>query len=152
MKTICPISKKTIDKHTSQLVGLFVIILLIISHQPPSPTYSTTKILLLLFLFQDFLARSFNIRFSILAKLSRTILHLLHIKPKPIGAAPKRFAARLGLLFTTFLIIALQTKSFSAYQIIFTAFGIAVMLEAIFGFCIGCHIYTLLSYVKKGRD
>ena len=140
MKTVCPLSKKTIDEHASQLVGIFVLVLLALSY------FFTNYILW--FLLLDFLARSINARYSILARLSRKILDLLNIKPKPIGAAPKRFAARMGLLFVVILLSLLFINCFIGYQIIFILFFIAVSLEAFFKFCIGCKIYTLLSYLK----
>ncbi len=140
MKTVCPLSKKTIDEHASQLVGIFVLILLALS-------YFVTNYILW-FLLLDFLARSVNARYSILARLSRKILDLLNIKPKPIGAAPKRFAARMGLLFVIILLSLSSIDCFIGYQITFILFSVAVSLEAFFKFCIGCKIYTLLSYLK----
>ncbi len=140
MKTVCPLSKKTIDEHASQLVGIFVLILLALSY------FFTNYILW--FLLLDFLARSINARYSILARLSRKILDLLNIEPKPIGAAPKRFAARMGLLFVIILLSLLSINCFIGYQITFILFSVAVSLEAFFKFCIGCKIYTLLSYLK----
>lgn len=139
MKTVCPLSKKTIDEHASQLVGIFVLLLLLGSY-----FYS---VYILYFLFLDFLIRSINTRFSPLARLSRFVLDQLHITPKPIGAAPKRFAARLGFLFSTTLLLLLYINCSIGYQIIFIMFIIAVGLEALFKFCIGCKIYTLLSYI-----
>ncbi len=140
MKTVCPLSKKTIDEHASQLVGIFVLILL-------ASSYFFTNYILW-FLLLDFLARSVNARYSILARLSRKILDLLNIKPKPIGAAPKRFAARMGLLFVIILLSLLSINCLVGYQITFILFSVAVSLEAFFKFCIGCKIYTLLSYLK----
>jgi hypothetical protein len=139
MKTVCPLSKKTIDEHASQLVGIFVLLLLFGSY--------FSSIYILYFLFLDFLIRAINTRFSPLARLSRFTLDKLHIKPRPIGAAPKRFAARLGLLFSATLLILFYINCFIGYQIIFAIFFIAVGLEAFFKFCIGCKIYTLLSYL-----
>ena len=140
MKTICPLSKKTVDEHTSQVVGIFVLIILII-------LYATNYSPILYLLTLDFLIRSINAKFSLLARLARAILDKLHIPPKPIGAAPKRFAARLGLLFSIVLLLLLQINCLIGYQIIFAMFIAAVALEAIFKFCIGCKIYTLLSYI-----
>jgi hypothetical protein len=139
MKTICPLSKKTVDEHASQLVGAFVLFLLIGSY--------FTSDYILYFLLLDFLIRSINARFSPLARLARFILDKLHIPPKPIGAAPKRFAARLGLLFSIILLALLYINCLIGYQIVFVLFTIAVGLEAIFKFCIGCKIYTILSYL-----
>jgi hypothetical protein len=139
MRTVCPLSKKTIDEHASRLVGIFVLLLLLDSY--------FFSVYILYFLFLDFLARSINAHFSPLARLSRFILDKLHISPKPIGAAPKRFAARLGLLFSIILLTLLYVNCLIGYQIIFTMFLIAVGLEAFFKFCIGCKIYTLLSYL-----
>ena len=140
MKTICPLSKKTIDERASQLVGAFVLLLLI--GTPFYPLY------ILHFLLFDFLTRSINTRYSPLARLSRLILDFFHLKPKPIGAAPKKFASRLGLLFVIILLGLLKINCLLGFNIIFTLFIIAVSLEAFFKFCIGCKIYTLLSYLK----
>jgi len=141
MKTVCPLSKKTVDEHASQLVGIFVLALLILS-------YVFNNSYFLWFLLLDFLARSVNVRYSLLARLSRFLLDLFNIEPKPIGAAPKRFASRLGLLFVITLLSLLYIDCLVGYKIIFILFIIAVALEAFFKFCIGCKIYTLLSYFK----
>ena len=140
MKTVCPLGKKKIDEHASQLVGIFVLILLILNY------FFTNYILW--FLLLDFLARSINTRYSLLARLSRKILDLFNVKPKPIGASPKKFAARMGLLFVIILLSLLSIDCFIGYQITFILFFVAVALEAFFKFCIGCKIYTLLSYLK----
>ncbi len=56
------------------------------------------------FLAVDFFLRGFNLgRYSPLGKLSDVIIKQLNIGSKPIYQAPKRFAARIGLVFSVLL-------------------------------------------------
>lgn len=139
----CPIDNHKIDEHVTRLVALIVFCLLITAHL--NPFSISLPIIILIFL--DFLLRATkNTQYSPLARLSRFILNLLHINPKPIDRAPKLFAARIGLLMSTLLLIFIITsvEPVQLYFIILGFFLLATFLESFFAFCLGCQLYSLL--------
>ncbi len=87
---------------------------------------------------------------------------ILKKKPKEIGAAPKRFAAGIGFLFSIIIFITIQGKTFCTYdckdsdylfslttEVLSLIFAIAVFLETFFAFCLGCKTYSLLQFLKN---
>lgn len=95
------------------------------------------------FLIPDFFLRAFNFgKYSPLNIASKFLVTHLTLPVKPIDQAPKRFAAKLGLLFAV-SITALQLLQYktaattAAAVLIFFA-----LLESVFGFCAGCYAYT----------
>jgi len=99
------------------------------------------------FLTIDFFLRGFNFgKFSLLNFLSDKEVQLFGIKVKPIDQAPKRFAAKIGFIFS-FAILA--STAFSYFT---TGISLAVILlvfaflESFLGFCAGCYVYTF--YLK----
>lgn len=97
-----------------------------------------------LFLVADFVLRGFDYgKISPLAQLADWIRQRGHIAPKPIFYLPKRFAARIGLVFATALLVL---DIFSVYP--FAVAGILLLfsaLEAVAGICAGCYAYSLLQ-------
>lgn len=133
--TFCPISYKKIDEHVARLNGFFTVILL-------SVYVLTGSLLPLLVLAYDFLVRSIEKpQYSLLAILSKRLLALIPLKPLLINAGPKIFAARIGLLFTVFILF-FQIIGAPVAALVFTAiFGLCAFLEAAIGFCVACKLY-----------
>ena len=99
-----------------------------------------------LFLVLDFLLRSFNLgKFSLLAILSDQIIKLLRLSLTPVYYPPKRFAARIGLVFSL-LILLLHLLGWQPFlpAIVLAFFA---FLESFFGFCAGCYVYNF--FVRK---
>ncbi|MGN6177958.1 MAG: DUF4395 domain-containing protein [Mucilaginibacter sp.] len=132
----CPIDFITINENKVRVIAFFVLTLAII--------YLFTGIwFIMAFLAIDFLLRVFNWgKFSLLAFLSDSVIKQLQIKAKPVDRAPKRFAAMVGLFFTTgILILGLLHFALLANisTIILCCFA---TLEAFAGFCAGCYVYS----------
>ena len=151
MKCTCPISITTIDHHVVRLASFFTLVLIILS---TLQIFGAHSYAIMIFLVLDFLARMYNPKLSLFKYLSVNILHgILKIKPKEIGSAPKKFAAGIGILFAVLVFASSFFLHITALQYIFyilsIMFAIAVSLEAFFGFCVGCVIYSLLQSLKK---
>ena len=58
----------------------------------------------------------------------------LRLSPKPVDAAPQKFAARIGIVFS-----ALSGLLFVAGVLV-----VCATLEAALGYCVGCKVYALL--------
>ncbi|WP_051293158.1 DUF4395 domain-containing protein [Olivibacter sitiensis] len=61
--------------------------------------------------------------------------------------APKRFAATIGLLFSI-AILSLAGYSTVSAVVLASILALFALLESVFGFCAGCHVFSLL--VKFG--
>ncbi len=134
----CPISFKKIDENVARLNGFFTVVLLILF-------LSTSNIFLVLFLLADFFVRGIEKpQWSPLAIVSKYILSKIKVKPHPINAGPKIFAARIGFLFA--VLISLSTLfGLNVLALVFTAvFGICAFLEAAIGFCVACKLYPFI--------
>ena len=94
----------------------------------------------------DFFLRSFmKGKHSPIRTASIIINKVLEIKPNMVNAGPTVFAAKIG--FTGCLLMSLS------YMSGFTLFGyivgggiaICAALEAFFGYCVGCKLYSLTT-------
>ncbi len=155
MKYTCPISKNTIDENVVRLVAFFSLILVILG-------FFFSK-WIFLFLAFDYLARIYFPKFSILKHISILIMHvILNINPKPIGAAPKRFAAGIGFFFSITIFMFLNGNIYCTQNcpsvdlfldtlknIFVVIFIIAISLATFFSYCLGCKIYSWLQFVKN---
>lgn len=137
MKTyaICPISDKKVNERVARLNGFFTVLLLILFG-------FTGQWFIPAFLAIDFLMRSGNLsRFSPVGFSSRNIIKLLPIEEFLINAGPKIFAARIGFVISSAVLVASVTGlntlalSFAGILELFS------FLEAAFGFCVACEIY-----------
>lgn len=134
----CPISFRKTDEHAARLVGFFTVVILITA-------IVTSSWIPVLFLVLDFLARSLEKHsLSVLARISVFLLSVLKVKPRLINAGPKVFAARVGLLFSSLVLISLLSGWPVAALVIAVVFGVCAFLEAAIGFCVACRLYPLV--------
>lgn len=137
MKTyaICPISNKRVNERVARVNGIFTVLLIILFG-------FTGYWFIPAFLAIDFLMRSGGLsRFSPISFLSRNILKLLSVDKLLINAGPKIFAARIGLIISSAILVAsligLNLLALSLAGIL----GLFSFLEAALGFCVACEIY-----------
>jgi len=140
MKTnaLCPISDKQINEKVARFNALFTVILIL--------AFSfSSGIILAIFLTLDFLLRATdNSKYSPIAKLSVAIVKYSKIESSNINAGPKLFAARIGLLFSSLILISTVLNA-SVLALSFTAIlGFFSFLEAAFSFCVACEIYPFI--------
>ncbi len=90
----------------------------------------------------DFATRAFSTLPSVLAAFAKVIAKSLKLKPKPIFAAPKKFAAMLGAIFSSLILILLSTHFFLAALIVGVLLLLCAVLESVFKICLGCYIYN----------
>ena len=85
-------------------------------------------------------------KFSPLALLaSRVVVPWLGRAPKPVPGPPKRFAQGMGVVFsTTALILAFGFGLVTAAWAFLALLIGAAFLEAAFGICLGCRVFSLL--------
>lgn len=140
MKTyaICPISDKRINERVARTNAVFTVLLLF--------GYAiTTNLFLMLFLVADFLFRSTSYsKYSLVGISSRNIVKYLSLDAHFINAGPKIFAARIGFIFSTSIVLAM---TIGVPEIAYSLAAILCLfsfLEAAFGFCVAYEIYPFV--------
>ena len=142
MAEACPISTERVDEHVVRSTAAFVV--LVAATALLLPSHLATG-LLLLALALDFIARGFGGgAYSPLGFLARTTVRLLTLSPGPTDAAPKRFAARIGVVFSLGAAVSFLLGATVAGLVFAAILLVAAFLEAAFALCIGCKVYALL--------
>lgn len=97
--------------------------------------------LLTFLLIADFGIRAFTFQQSPLVIVAKQIAKLAHLNPSPIFAAPKRFAASLGFVFSVAIYILLVLDSYPAANTVGTLLIVCALLESVFKICLGCYLF-----------
>src|SRR5581483_10535005 len=63
---------------------------------------------------------------------------------KPVPGPPKRFAQAIGAVMSTSALVLALAVSHTAADVVLILFLPAAGLESIFGYCVGCRIFSLL--------
>lgn len=131
----CPISSNRINERVARLNGLLTFLLVIFF-------IFTRQWFIPAFLTIDFLMRSTNLsKLSPLAIISRSIVKLFSMKRKLINAGPKIFAARIGLIVSSAILI-LSLIGLNITPIVLAGIlGLFSFLETAFGYCVACEVY-----------
>jgi len=139
----CPVDFITVNENKVRLTALLVFILAVVF-------LFTGNWIIPAFLIADFALRAFKLgRYSLLNLISDLLVKIFSIPAKPIDQAPKRFAAKIGLLFAI-AITALQLLNNSPAALILAGvLTLFAFLESFLGFCAGCYVYTF--YLKLLR-
>lgn len=92
----------------------------------------------------DFGLRAFDFgKYSPFALLSDIIIKIFNFTSKTIFYPPKRFAARIGLIFSL-TILGLHISNTNPLIVVSTLVLFAA-LESLAGICAGCYVYNWLS-------
>jgi hypothetical protein len=147
IETVCPISQEKIDENKARIVALFVVITVGTSVVYLNNFYGTVMLIGLAF---DFFIRTFTSgKASPLRFFAITVSKVFRIKPKLTDAAPKKFAAGMGMVFCLIIAALLFFELNLAAQIVAIMLVLCAILESAFGYCLGCKIYTFLQLFKK---
>jgi hypothetical protein len=139
MAHICPIDGTLINEPTVRVVAGLVAITAAIGIYFQS-------LVVFLFLAYDFYVRSFDKKeWSLFRYFGIKTVTIIDIKEKLIDAGGKKFASKVGFIFSSIITVAafLQLS-----VVIYTLGGILVLfatLEAVLAYCVGCKIYTLFN-------
>lgn len=140
MQTTCPINHTTVDANAARVAALLVAAVAVLFLMTGSPW-------VILALAPDFLIRAAGRpRLSPLARLATVLVRVLGLTPRPTDSAPKRFAAGVGVAFTTTAgVLALSGLATPAATVAAILLGCAA-LEGLGGLCVGCRVYALLPH------
>jgi hypothetical protein len=136
-------NKATTNESKVRLIALFVFLLSVVY-------LVTSTIIIPIVLVLDFFLRSFNMgAFSPFGILSDWLIICFKFPAKPVYLPPKRFAARIGLLFSiAILILHLLSDSELAIVAVAGTLTFFAALESFFSICAGCYVYSFLVQLK----
>ena len=141
---ICPVSGAKADEYTARTAAILTVII-------TSTALLVNSYFILFLLAADFAIRSFSPGTgSPLKMLSNQIAGSLNIRNKKFAdAAPKKFAALLGMTFSLIAGLFLVAQLPVAALIIASILIFCAFLEGVFGYCIGCTVYSILAESGK---
>jgi hypothetical protein len=148
----CPVSPNKVDENVTRIAAFVMMAFFI--------TGIILKSYILLFLISaDFAIRAFSHgKYSPIRSISKSIAGILRLKSKPIDAAPKKFAAGMGMVISALTGVLLFLGELSAAYLISAVLIFCAFLEGAFAVCVGCHIYsfTVVPFYrlqqKKGHE
>lgn len=141
----CPISGSQRDNTIARLIALATLLLATTTRALIALEHFWPAAILMTLLTLDFAIRAFcRPRFSPLATGGRAISMSLGLRKELVDAAPKIFAARIGLLFALVTAIFLFAGFPAAAMVVVTILALCAFLECIFAFCLGCWMYNFL--------
>lgn len=140
---VCPVSEVRVNESVVRTVAGFIFLLSII-------ILFTGFKWLGVFLAIDFAIRAFsNGDFSVLKIISKSVASSLKLPVKPIDAAPKKFAALVGVIFSVVITISLFLGWDIAALVFNTVLIICAGLESFAGYCVGCQFYSWIVLPAK---
>ena len=137
----CPVDFVAVNENQVRMTAFFVLLITagyLLTGYPAFPA----------FLAADFLLRGFRLgKFSVLGMLAGKTAAVFRFPYKSTDQAPKRFAAKVGLIFSllilAFYFLGWDTLVLSLILVVFAT------LESIAGFCAGCYVYAFLKSFSK---
>lgn len=102
----------------------------------------TQRVWPLSLLLVDFALRAFTLGPSPLAAIAKMIVRVLKLKPKPIFAAPKKFAALTGFIFLMMILLLFLLNLYPAAYLVTGILMVCAVLESVFKICLGCYVYN----------
>lgn len=140
MKTyaFCPISDRKINERVARVNAAFTVLFFIVFA-------FTGSFWFMAFMVIDFLLRGTSFaQYSLVGITSKQIVKMLPLEVQLINAGPKIFAARIGLVLISIVLVAtvigFNTLALSVAGIL----GLFSFLEAAFGYCVACKTYPFV--------
>jgi hypothetical protein len=132
-----------LNESVSRVIAFLVMILSIVF-------FFTHLLVIPLFLLFDFYLRGWEMqRYSILRWIALQVNHiLLQNRQRPVFAAPKYFAAKLGAFFNFAVILTYVLGYDALTNVLVGAMTCFALLEAVFGFCAGTYIYNYYERLR----
>lgn len=147
-KTItCPVSGQKINENVARIAALITIAVMVAGVIFKSP-------LLLLALSADFALRAFTSgSYSPIKYASKQLFRLSWLTEKIGDAAPKKFAAGMGFVFSIVIAVLQLTHFYLLANVAATVLLFCASLEAFAGYCLGCVIYTyfVVHFIRTGE-
>lgn len=142
MQTECPVSAERVNEPVVRIVAAFVVLIVIVSF-----LFQLWPLAIMLGV--DFMTRAFfKGQGSVLKMMAQFLFEKSGAQPKWVDAAPKKFAAGIGMIFSFALAIGTFFDWNVFSLIVLIIFGFCAILESALAFCVGCQVYTILKNLK----
>jgi hypothetical protein len=142
---LCPISEKKVNERVARVNATFTVLLI-------AGFLITQNIVFIAFLAIDFFIRTADLaKYSLVAMSSKNIVKYLQVKELMINAGPKIFAARIGLILCSLIIISYMLNVKIPALVIAGILGLFSFLEAALGLCVACEIYPFVYRLLYSR-
>lgn len=139
----CPVSGVKVNENVVRVIALYTVIITAISLY--FNLYALTFLLSV-----DFAIRAFTDgEYSVLRLLALKTVSVLKIQAKPVDAAPKKFAALLGYLFSINIFVFQFFDIAIVAQVLGVMLVSCALLEGVLAFCLGCVVYYQIERLKK---
>lgn len=142
---VCPVSGEKINESVAQIAAFITIVV-----TATAVVFKLPEILLALA--ADFALRAFTSgAYSPVKYVSKQLFKLSWLDERTGDAAPKKFAAGIGFVFSLAIAALLFAHYYIAANLLACALLFCAALEAFAGYCVGCVIYTyaVLPFIKK---
>jgi len=141
MTHTCPIEGTQVNEPTVRVIAFLIAITTAAGIWLQSPV-------IFLFLAFDFYARGFNKKeWSLFRQIGIRIVNVFDVKEKLIDAGGKKFAAKIGFLFSA----ALTLSALFQWQLTVISLGgilvLFAVLESALAYCVGCKVYSILNKI-----
>ena len=141
----CPITGRQRDNTTARVVAGLVFAIGGAALAFGLRSSAATAAVLCGLLLVDFIIRAFLLpKYSLLAVLGRGVVSGLQLPRRMADSGPKIFAARIGVLFTLGAGVLYGAGNVAAGSVVLVVLLLCAGMEAFFGFCLGCWMYSLL--------
>ncbi|MEJ2596409.1 MAG: DUF4395 domain-containing protein [bacterium] len=137
---ICPVSPDRLDENRVRVTALGVVFIM-------GAYFATGFRFLPAILVVDFYLRAFTrMKYSPLSYMSYLLVKAIDAPPVLIDKAPKMFAARIGLVLTRLITMAVFLNWNLLAYITGSVLIIFAFLECGLNFCMGCWLYTYVVF------
>jgi hypothetical protein len=124
-----------VNENVVRLVAGFVLIFAI-------ATVFTGWVVLPIYLSIDFFLRAFTNIKPPFALAAQQLAKTFHLEVKLIYAAPKKFAAAIGFVFSVVISALLLSGFIDTAKIVTGVLVVFATLESVFAICAGCYVYS----------
>jgi hypothetical protein len=105
-------------------------------------TIATGWAILSIYLSIDFFLRAFTNIKPPFALAAQQLAKTLNLEVKPIYAAPKKFAAAIGFVFSVAISALLLSGFVGTAKVVTGVLVLFATLESVFAICAGCYVYS----------
>ena len=142
MNKVCPVSYQQVNERVAQLNAVLVILSMLVF------VFTPFKLIIAVMAI-DFFVRGFiNPAYSLYSAVSKTIIRALKVKPLMVNADPKVFAAKIGFLFASSILVTYFSGYYGVSLVLVSILVLFAALEAVFRFCLACKIYPYIYRIK----
>lgn len=145
MAQACPINFTSVDNTVSRICSLLTIGVVALF-------FATGQVLWLYILGADLLIRLYgNKHYSLLFLLAQMLRQTMKLPSRKVDGAAKKVAGMFGVALIASLIVAAHAGLSATLLIVGAVYAACLLLDVVFGFCLGCKVYYLFRLVAKAK-